>query len=82
MSIGEYSKTIEEFVSKKHRESSGKESNAKGLLAPKGNMDIPVPTKQEAKQQQDMVTIVGEFVYALRQKRAELKSKRKSKNGS
>lgn len=66
MSIETYKKKIEEYISKK--ESTSKElDSARGLLAPK-NMST-----KEVKQQQDMLTSVGEFVYALRQKRKELK---------
>ena len=66
MSIEMYKKKIEDYITKK--ESSSKElDSARGLLAPK-NMST-----KEVKQQQDMLTSVGEFVYALRQKRKELK---------
>ena len=72
MSVDIYKKKIEDYISKK--ESSTKElDSARGLLAPKNVMN------KEVKQQQDMISNIGEFVYALRQKRNELKIKRGKK---
>lgn len=68
MSVDIYKKKIEEYISKK--ESSKTElDSARGLLAPK-------TINKEVKQQQDMISNIGEFIYALRQKRKELKMKR------
>jgi hypothetical protein len=72
MSVDIYKKKIEDYISKK--ESSTKElDSARGLLAPKNVMN------KEVKQQQDMISNIGEFVYALRQKRKEIKMKRSKK---
>ena len=72
MSVDIYKKKIEDYISKK--ESSTKElDSARGLLAPKNIMN------KEVKQQQDMISNIGEFVYALRQKRKEIKMKRSKK---
>ena len=72
MSVDIYKKKIEEYISKK--ESSKTElDSARGLLAPKNVMN------KEVKQQQDMISNIGEFVYALRQKRKEIKMKRSKK---
>lgn len=69
MSVDIYKKKIEDYINKK--EGSKKElDSARGLLAPKATMN------KEVKQQQDMISNIGEFVYALRQKRKELKMKR------
>jgi hypothetical protein len=69
MSVDIYKKKIEEYISKK--ESSSKEPDAaRGLLAPKNIMN------KEIKQQQDTLSNISEFVYALRQKRKEIKMKR------
>ena len=71
MSVDIYKKKIEEYISKK--ESSKTElDSARGLLAPK-------TMNKEVKQQQNMISNIGEFVYALRQKRNELKIKRGKK---
>jgi hypothetical protein len=71
MSVDIYKKKIEEYISKK--ESSKTElDSARGLLAPK-------TMNKEAKQQQDMISNISEFIYALRQKRNELKIKRGKK---
>lgn len=72
MSVDIYKKKIEDYISKKG--SSTKElDSARGLLAPKNVMN------KEVKQQQDMISNIGEFVYALRQKRKEIKMKRSKK---
>ena len=69
MSIDIYKKKIEDYITKK--EGSKKElDSARGLLAPKSTMNKVV------KQQQDMISNISEFVYALRQKRQEIKLKR------
>lgn len=69
MSIDIYKKKIEDYITKK--EGSKKElDSARGLLAPKSTMN------KEVKQQQDMISNISEFVYALRQKRQEIKLKR------
>ncbi len=71
MSVDIYKKKIEEYISKK--ESSKIElDSARGLLAPK-------TMNKEVKQQQDMISNISEFIYALRQKRNELKIKRGKK---
>jgi|TARA_R110002126_G_scaffold189261_1_gene337536 hypothetical protein len=71
MSVDIYKKKIEEYISKK--ESSKTElDSARGLLAPK-------TMNKEVKQQQDMISNISEFIYALRQKRNELKIKRGKK---
>jgi len=71
MSVDIYKKKIEEYISKK--ESSKTElDSARGLLVPK-------TMNKEAKQQQDMISNISEFIYALRQKRNELKIKRGKK---
>ena len=68
MSVDIYKKKIEEYISKK--DSSKRElDSARCLLAPKATR------KKEVKQQQDMISNIGEFIYALRQKRKELKMK-------
>lgn len=72
MSIQLYNKKIEQYLAKK--ESSTKElDSARGLLAPK-NMK-----SAEVKKQKDMIETVGEFVYALRQKRKEIVAQREGK---
>ena len=75
MSIDTYKKKIESYISKK--DTSSKElDTARGLLAPKGAI------KKEAVKQMDAIASVGEFVYAIRQKRKELLNGRGRKNGS
>lgn len=71
MSVDIYKKKIEEYISKKENSKTELDS-ARGLLAPK-------TMNKEVKQQQDMISNIGEFVYALRQKRKELKMKRGKK---
>lgn len=68
---------IEEYI--KQRESTGKAKvSSKGLLAPKKTNKANAMNQQTRK---DAIQTVGEYVYALRQKRNELKAKRES-NGS
>lgn len=75
MSVNVYKKKIEDYISKK--ETSSKElDSARGLLAPKGAI------KREAVKQLDAISSVGEFVFAIRQKRKELMKNRGTKNGS
>jgi len=75
MSINIYKKKIEDYLRKK--DTSSKElDTARGLLAPKGAM------KKEAAQQMDAIASVGEFIYAIRQKRKEILNGRGTKNGS
>ena len=69
MSLDIYKKKVEEYVSKKSATSQGSDS-AKGLLAPKGMIE------KEAGKQRDAIENVGEFVFALRQKRNEMKKQR------
>lgn len=67
-----YINKIEEYVKQREEKGSAKIST-KGLLAPKRK------NKMGAKQQQvtnTAIKTVGEYVYALRQKRNELKDKR------
>lgn len=72
MSIQLYKKKIEQYLAKK--DSSTKElDSARGLLAPK-NMK-----SAEVKKQKDTIEAVGDFVYALRQKRKEIVAQREGK---
>lgn len=72
MSIDTYKKKIEDYINKKESTTRDLDS-ARGLLAPK-NMSA-----KEVKQQQDIVASIGEFVYALREKRNEIKAKKGKK---
>jgi hypothetical protein len=75
MSVDTYKKKLESYISKK--DTSSKElDTARGLLAPKGAV------KKEVAKQMDAITSVGEFVYAIRQKRKEIIENRRKKNGS
>ena len=69
MSLDIYKKKIEEYVSSKENTSRGSDSS-RGLLAPKGMIE------KETGKQRDAIENVGEFVYALRQKRMEIKKQR------
>jgi hypothetical protein len=69
MSIATYKKKIEAYIKQKESTAS-KGNDSKGLLAPKTDMNRGTP------EQKDAVATVGEFVYALRQKRTELKNKK------
>lgn len=74
MANATYKKKIEAYV--KDRASKAKNiETSKGLLAPKETMNKPMGGGAE----QDPIITVGEFVYALRQKRAELQTKRSKK---
>ena len=75
MSINVYKKKIEDYINKKETNSKELDS-ARGLLAPKGAI------KKEAVKQLDAIASVGEFVFAIRQKRKELMKNRGTKNGS
>lgn len=72
MSIDTYKKKIEDYINKKESTTRDLDS-ARGLLAPK-NMSA-----KEVKQQQDIITSIGEFVYALREKRNAIKAKKGKK---
>jgi hypothetical protein len=65
MSLQIYEDKINEYVENKQK--AAPKSMAKGLLAPNK------ADKKMDKQARDAVTVVGDFVYALRQKRMELK---------
>lgn len=75
MSIQVYKKKIEDYINKKNNSAKDLDS-ARGLLAPKGAV------KKEVNKQMDAIASVGEFVYALRQKRKEILNSRGKKNGS
>lgn len=75
MSINDYKKKIETYISKKDNNSKELDS-ARGLLAPKGAI------KKEAVKQMDAIASVSEFIYAIRQKRKELLTAKGKKNGS
>lgn len=68
MSIDLYEQKINEYVEKKQK--SAPKSTSKGLLAPSKS------SSKMDKQTRDAVTVIGDFVYALRQKRMELKGKK------
>jgi hypothetical protein len=72
MSLDIYKKKIEEYVSKRS-DTPDKAAMAKGLLAPKGMIE------KETSKQRDAIENVGEFVFALRQKRMETKKLRGKK---
>lgn len=74
MSIKTYKKKIEAYLKQKETTSS-KDNDSKGLLAPKNPMNRGTP------EQKDAVATIGEFVYALRQKRLEFQQN-KNKKGS
>lgn len=65
MSLQTYEDKINEYI--KNKQKAAPKSTAKGLLAPSKT------SKKMDKQTRDAVTVVGDFVYALRQKRMELK---------
>jgi hypothetical protein len=74
MGISTYKKKIEAYVKSKEGVSKPKDGEvSKGLLAPKSPMEKATPAGSE----QDAVTNVGEFIYALRQKRREFQLKNK-----
>lgn len=65
MSLQTYEDKINEYVENKQK--AAPKSTAKGLLAPSK------ASKKMDKQARDAIAVVGDFVYALRQKRMELK---------
>lgn len=75
MSVETYKTKLEAYIRKKDSSTKDLEA-AKGLLAPKNGL------QKEAKQQLDAIASVGEFVYAIRQKRKEIMKARGKKNGS
>ena len=68
MSIGVYTKKIEEYVQKR-AESKSTKKPTKGLLAPKMGIAERKPTTQL-----EAVEKVGEFVYTIRRIREEMKA--------
>lgn len=72
MAIATYKKKIEAYIKNKDSAKPRDGEGAKGLLAPKGPMD-----KTAGASEQDAVANVGEFIYALRQKRKEFQLKNK-----
>lgn len=68
MSLQTYEDKINDYVEKKLK--SAPKSAAKGLLSPSKS------SKARDKQERDAVSVIGDFVYALRQKRMELKGKK------
>lgn len=72
MGISTYKKKIEAYVKTKDEAKPRESDGAKGLLAPKSPMG-----KAAAPSEQDAVANVGEFIYALRQKRKEFQLKNK-----
>jgi S-adenosylmethionine synthetase len=75
MSAKTYKKKIEAYVKQKDG-SASKGNDSKGLLSPKN------PMTRGTTAQKDSLATIGEFVYALRQKRREFqqnKTKKESK---
>jgi len=75
MSMKTYKKKIEAYIKQKDS-SASKGNDSKGLLSPKNPMARGTP------EQKDSLVTIGEFVYALRQKRREFQqnnSKKESK---
>ena len=75
MSAKTYKKKIEAYVKQKDG-SASKGNDSKGLLSPKN------PMARGTSEQKDSLATIGEFVYALRQKRREFqqnKTKKESK---
>lgn len=70
MSVKTYKKKIEAYIANKESSKPKDGEAAKGLLAPKSPMDRQAPTGE-----QDSITNISEFIYALRQKRKEFKLK-------
>jgi hypothetical protein len=75
MGISTYKKKIEAYIKDKEGVKPRDGESAKGLLAPKSPMDKPKAMGAE----QDSLSTIGEFVYALRQKRKEFQLKNKGK---
>ena len=72
MGIETYRKKIEAYVKDREGKSKNVESS-KGLLSPKNGMS------KVTGDERDPVNTIGEFVYALRQKRNELQITRSKK---
>lgn len=72
MGISTYKKKIEAYIKNKESSKPREGESARGLLAPKSPME-----KNTAGNEQDAVANVGEFVYALRQKRKEFQLRNK-----
>lgn len=72
MAIATYKKKIEAYIKNKESAKPRDGEGAKGLLAPKSPMD-----KAAGGGEQDAISNVGEFIYALRQKRKEFQLKNK-----
>ena len=71
MGISTYKKKIEAYVKAKEGSKPREGESSKGLLAPKSPMDKATPAGSE----KDPIASIGEFVYALRQKRKEFQLK-------
>jgi hypothetical protein len=69
MSVKTYKKKIEAYIKQKESTAS-KGNDSKGLLSPKDPMARGTPT------QTDAIATIGEFVYAIRQKRLEFQQKK------
>jgi len=76
MGISTYKKKIEAYIKSKEDVKPREGESAKGLLAPKSPMN---KSAAGAGSEQDAVANVGEFIYALRQKRKEFKLKKGAK---
>ena len=72
MSAKTYKKKIEAYVKQKDS-SASKGNDSKGLLSPKNPMARGTP------EQKDSLATIGEFVYALRQKRREFQQNNNKK---
>lgn len=70
MGINTYKKKMEAYVMAKGTAKAKGGEGAKGLLAPKEPMDRTTPASGK-----DAFTSVGDFIYALRQKRKEFQLK-------
>ena len=75
MSVKTYKKKIEAYIKQKDGAAS-KGKDSKGLLSPKNPMARGTP------EQKDAIATIGEFVYALRQKRLEFQQNNIKKKGS
>lgn len=72
MAISTYKKKLEAYIKDKESAKPRDGESAKGLLAPKSSMEKPSANKG-----QDPIANVGEFIYALRQKRKEFQLRNK-----
>jgi hypothetical protein len=72
MGISTYKKKIEAYIKNKETAKPREGESAKGLLSPKSPMEKPA-----AGNEQDAISNVGEFIYALRQKRKEFQLRNK-----